>query len=55
MITPRMIIITISNSNNNNKRIMAVEWHCKALKRHGGPTRTTIILIEQQISLGHMF
>ena len=45
MITPRMIIITISNSNNNNKRIMTVEWHCTALERHGGSTRTIIITI----------
>ena len=47
MITPRMIIIPISNSNDNNKRIMAVEWHCVSLKRHGGLTGTIITTVNK--------
>ena len=42
-----MIIIAISNSNDNNKRIMAVEWHCVSLKRHGGSTGTIVTAVNK--------
>ena len=47
MITPRVIIIAISNSNDNNKRIMAGEWRCVSLKRHGGSIGTIITTVNR--------